>query len=70
MVKVHRKEGQEIEQLISAFEKKVNKTGIMKRCQEKEYYKKPSEIRKEEEMERQKAIRKAQENSDLVCDQS
>tara|TARA_Y100000296_G_C5038962_1_gene188803 strand:- start:373 stop:588 length:216 start_codon:yes stop_codon:yes gene_type:complete len=46
------------ERLIRRFIKSVKKSGIIQEVRDRRYYKKPSDLRREEEKKRQQTIRK------------
>ena len=56
--------GGNLEKAMRVLKKKVQKAGILKEYRDKQYYKKPSEIKREKAKERAKVIRKAQKVND------
>ena len=52
MTKVEAKEGESVDVLIRKFNKKVLSDGIMNELKKREYYEKPSVIRKREKAEK------------------
>ena len=56
--------GGNLEKAMSVLKKKVQKAGIIKDLRSKQYFSKPSEIKREKAKERAKIIRKAQKAND------
>ncbi len=54
---VKAKPGDSVGQVIKDFKKKVQQSKVLIKIKEKEFYKKPSEIRKEEKKERERKKR-------------
>lgn len=59
-VKVNRAPGENVENLIRRFKKSCEKAGIIKMAREKQYFEKPTEVRKRKERQRLKRIAKLQ----------
>jgi small subunit ribosomal protein S21 len=57
MTKVEAKEGESVEVLIRKFNKKVLSEGILNELKKREYYEKPSVVRKKERAARERKIR-------------
>lgn len=57
MAKVEAKEGESVEVLIRKFNKKVLSEGILNELKKREYYEKPSVIRKKERAAKERKIR-------------
>ena len=57
-VKVNRAPGEHVENLIKRFKKSCEKAGITKTAREKQYFEKPTEVRKRKERQRQKRLAK------------
>ena len=53
-----------LEQAMRVLKRKVQKEGLIKELRERQFYKKPSEIKREKAKERAKIIRKAQKAND------
>ena len=62
MIKVEVRKGQSIEKAISIFKKKVKQSGLMLELREREYYKKPSQLRKERNAKARLRRKKSLEN--------
>ena len=56
--------GGNLEKALRVLKKKVQKAGIVKDIRAKQYFSKPSEIKREKAKERAKVIRKAQKVND------
>ena len=56
--------GGNLEKAMRVLKKKVQKAGIIKDLRAKQYFSKPSEIKREKAKERAKVIRKAQKAND------
>jgi small subunit ribosomal protein S21 len=56
--------GGNLEKAMRVLKKKVQKEGIIKDIRDKQYFSKPSEIKREKAKERSKTIRKAQKAND------
>jgi small subunit ribosomal protein S21 len=56
--------GGNLEKALRVLKKKVQKAGIVKDIRAKQYFSKPSEIKREKAKERAKVIRKAQKAND------
>tara|TARA_B100000029_G_scaffold397174_1_gene395385 strand:- start:1810 stop:2052 length:243 start_codon:yes stop_codon:yes gene_type:complete len=56
--------GGNLEKAMRVLKKKVQRAGILKEYRDKQYFKKPSEIKREKAKERAKVIRKAQKAND------
>ena len=56
--------GGNLEKALRVLKKKVQKAGIVKDIRAKQYFSKPSEIKREKAKERAKVIRKAQRAND------
>ncbi len=56
--------GGNLEKALRVLKKKVQKAGIVKEIRAKQYFSKPSEIKREKAKERFKVIRKAQKAND------
>ena len=56
--------GGNLEKAMSVLKKKVQKAGIVKNYRDKQYFSKPSEIKREKRKERANIIRKAQKKND------
>tara|TARA_B100001250_G_scaffold285696_1_gene247763 strand:- start:109 stop:351 length:243 start_codon:yes stop_codon:yes gene_type:complete len=56
--------GGNLEKAMRVLKKKVQKAGIIKELRNKQYFSKPSEIKREKAKERAKVIRKAQKAND------
>ena len=56
--------GGNLEKAFRVLKKKVQKAGIVKDIRAKQYFSKPSEIKREKAKERSKVIRKAQKAND------
>ena len=56
--------GGNLEKALRVLKKKVQKSGIVKEIRAKQYFSKPSEIKREKAKERFKVIRKAQKAND------
>ena len=56
--------GGNLEKALRVLKKKVQKAGIVKDIRAKQYFSKPSEIKREKAKERSKVIRKAQTAND------
>lgn len=56
--------GGNLEKALRVLKKKVQKAGIVKDIRAKQYFSKPSEIKREKAKERSKVIRKAQKAND------
>ena len=56
--------GGNLEKALRVLKKKVQKAGIVKDIRAKQYFSKPSEIKREKAKERSKVIRKAQKAHD------
>lgn len=54
------RKGETIEEALRRFKKMVDHDGILKEVRKREFYQKPSELRREKERNRLKAIRKGQ----------
>lgn len=54
------RKGETIEEALRRFKKMVDHDGILKEVRKREFYQKPSELRRERERNRLKAIRKGQ----------
>lgn len=57
MTKVEAKEGESVDVLIRKFNKKVLSDGILNELKKREYYEKPSVIRKREKAEKARKVR-------------
>ncbi len=57
MAKVEAKEGESVEVLIRKFNKKVLSEGILNELKKREYYEKPSVLRKKERAAKERKIR-------------
>lgn len=57
MTKVEAKEGESVEVLIRKFNKKVLSEGILNELKKREYYEKPSVVRKKERAARERKIK-------------
>ena len=57
MTKVEAKEGESVDVLIRKFNKKVLSDGISNELKKREYYEKPSVIRKREKAEKARKVR-------------
>ncbi len=58
--------GGNLEKAMRVLKKKVQKAGIVKDLRAKQYFSKPSEIKREKAKERAKVIRKAQKENDEI----
>ena len=58
--------GGNLEKAMRVLKKKVQKAGIVKDLRAKQYFLKPSEIKREKAKERAKVIRKAQKANDEI----
>ena len=58
--------GGNLEKAMRVLKKKVQKAGIIKELRNKQYFSKPSEIKREKAKERAKVIRKAQKANDEI----
>jgi len=58
--------GDNLEKALRVLKKKVQKAGIVKELRAKQYFSKPSEIKREKAKERSKIIRKAQKTNDEI----
>tara|TARA_B100001063_G_C16555100_1_gene448042 strand:+ start:342 stop:584 length:243 start_codon:yes stop_codon:yes gene_type:complete len=58
--------GGNLEKAMRVLKKKVQKAGIVKDLRAKQYFSKPSEIKREKAKERAKVIRKAQKANDEI----
>ena len=56
--------GGNLEKAMRVLKKKVQKAGLVKDIRDKQYFSKPSEIKREKAKERAKIIRKAQKAND------
>jgi small subunit ribosomal protein S21 len=56
--------GGNLEKAMRVLKKKVQKAGLVKDIRDKQYFSKPSEIKREKAKERAKIIRKAQKEKD------
>tara|TARA_Y100001938_G_C7980258_1_gene374018 strand:+ start:534 stop:776 length:243 start_codon:yes stop_codon:yes gene_type:complete len=56
--------GGNLEKAMRVLKKKVQKAGIIKNYRDKQYFSKPSEIKREKRKERDNIIRKAQKKKD------
>ena len=56
--------GGNLEKAMRVLKKKVQKAGIVKNYRDKQYFSKPSEIKREKRKERANSIRKAQKKND------
>ena len=56
--------GGNLEKAMCVLKKKVQKAGIIKNYRDKQYFSKPSEIKREKRKERANIIRKAQKKND------
>lgn len=64
MVAVKAEKGESVERLIKRFNKKIKKIDLMRTLRDRRYYKKPSEVRKEQKRRRQATLKKlAKENN-------
>ncbi|OFY88407.1 MAG: 30S ribosomal protein S21 [Bacteroidetes bacterium RIFOXYA2_FULL_33_7] len=59
MTKIVAKKDETTDSVIRRFNKLIQKTGLLTELKRREFYEKPSEIRKKQLKERQKKIRKA-----------
>lgn len=57
MTKVEAKEGESVDVLIRKFNKKVLSDGILNELKKREYYEKPSVLRKREKQAKERKIR-------------
>ena len=55
-VEVKAKNGESIERLIKRFVKKVKKEGILEEYRDKRYYKKPSEVKRQKKLRRDRIM--------------
>ena len=56
--------GGNLEKAMRVLKKKVQKAGLVKEARARQYFSKPSEIKREKAKERSKIIRKAQKQND------
>ncbi len=56
--------GGNLEKAMRVLKKKVQKAGLVKEIRARQYFQKPSEIKREKAKERAKTIRKAQKSND------
>ena len=56
--------GGNLEKAMRVLKKKVQKAGVIKNYRDKQYFSKPSEIKREKRKERDNIIRKAQKKKD------
>ena len=56
--------GGNLEKAMRVLKKKVQKAGVIKNYRDKQYFSKPSEIKREKRKERANIIRKAQKKND------
>ena len=56
--------GGNLEKAMRVLKKKVQKAGLVKEARARQYFSKPSEIKREKAKERSKIIRKAQQQTD------
>ena len=56
--------GGNLEKAMRVIKKKVQKAGLVKEARARQYFSKPSEIKREKAKERSKIIRKAQKQND------
>ena len=56
--------GGNLEKAMTVLKKKVQKAGLVKEARARQYFSKPSEIKREKAKERSKIIRKAQKQND------
>ena len=56
--------GGKLEKAMRVLKKKVQKAGVIKNYRDKQYFSKPSEIKREKRKERANIIRKAQKKND------
>jgi small subunit ribosomal protein S21 len=59
-VRITVRPGENPDKLIQRFKRTISKEGILKEVKKRKYYEKPSEKRRREAKDRQKALRKAQ----------
>lgn len=64
MIYVKVRKGQSIERALSIFKKKVKDSKILYELKEREYYTKPSQLRKEKKARARARIRKIQSQTD------
>ena len=60
--------GGNLEKAMRVLKKKVQKAGLVKEARARQYFSKPSEIKREKAKERSKIIRKAQKQNDELLD--
>ena len=56
-VEVKARNGEPVERLIKRFVKKVKKEGILEEYRDRKYYKKPSEVRRQKKLRRDRIMK-------------